>query len=189
MTGDGDIDVVDDATPSGRASRAGPLQRTDTAIGRRELLVAVSTLAAFFGLPQAALGQSASAVGPIGLGSFRELTSALTGISPSDAALPEVFLQAFASDADDLTRLHAIVTEQAEEKWGAAIDAAGLNPLAETLMQAWYTGSVGQGANERILTYLDAFVWHACGYTKPPTRCDTNFGAWADLPPPGRFSE
>jgi len=189
MTGDGDINAIDDATPSGRASAVTSLQVTGTTVARRELLVAVSTLIAFFGLPRAGYSQNVQPVGAIDLGSFRELTSALTGISPSDATLPEVFLQAFASEAAALSKLHAIVTGDAEEQWDQAINAAGLKPLAESLMQAWYTGSFGQGDNERILTYLDAFVWHACGYTKPPTRCDTNFGAWADAPPPGRFSE
>lgn len=158
------------------------------AVRRRELLVAVSTLVAFFGLPRSGFGQTASGQ-PIDLGSFRELTSALTGISASDAALPELFLDAFTDEAADLGRLHAIVTDEAETAWDAAIDAAGLKPLSESLLQALYTGSVGEKSEERVLTYLDAFVWHACGYTKPPTRCDTNFGAWAEAPPPGRFQE
>jgi len=157
-------------------------------IQRRELLVAISTLAAFFGLPGAARGQAAGTAA-IDLGDFRELTAMLTGLSPSDAALPELFLEAFAADAADLGRLHVIVTEQPESGWDTAIAAAGLKPLSTALIQAWYTGNVAQGSEERVLTYLDAFVWHACGYTKPPTRCDTNFGAWAEPPPPGRFSE
>ncbi|MER8441322.1 sorbitol dehydrogenase family protein [Mesorhizobium sp. M1312] len=157
-------------------------------VRRRELLIAVSTLAAFFGLPAAARSQVAlsSAIDP---SAFRELTGILTGMSPSDATLPELFLQAFSADAADLGKLHAIVTEQPETEWDSAIASAGLKPLSESLIQAWYTGSVMHGSEERVLTYLDAFVWHACGYTKPPTRCDTNFGAWANAPPPGRFSE
>jgi hypothetical protein len=155
---------------------------------RRELLMAVSTLMAFFGLPRT--GYSQIAYGPpIDLGSFRELTAVLTGISPSDAALPQLFLDAFAADAKDLGRLHAIVTDRTEAEWDSAIDAAGLRPLSDALMQAWYTGSISEKSEQRVLTYLDAFVWHACGYTKPPTQCDTNFGAWAEAPSPGRFPE
>lgn len=187
MAGNEDVDLVVGVAHQERASSHPSFPLNGMNVERRELLVAVSTLVAFFGLPQPAFSQAIPK--PIDLGSFRELTSALTGISPSDATLPEVFLEAFAADAADLTKLHAIVTGDAEEQWDAAINAAGLKPLAESLLQAWYTGSVGQNANERVLTYLDAFVWHACGYTKPPTQCDTNFGAWADAPPPGRFSE
>ncbi|MGE3364712.1 MAG: sugar dehydrogenase complex small subunit [Rhizobiaceae bacterium] len=152
---------------------------------RRELLVAISTVAAFFGLPGAGLASAEA----IDSGAFRELTGTLTGISPSDPTLPQLFLQAFAEDIDKLAKLHAIVTQMPEAEWDSAIVSAGLKPLSESLIQAWYTGSITQGADERVLTYLDAFVWSACGYTKPPTRCDTNFGAWADPPPPGRFSE
>lgn len=157
-------------------------------VRRRELLIAISTLAAFFGLPAAARSQVAMSR-TIDPGAFRELTGMLTGISPSDASLPELFLQAFSADAADLGKLHAIVTEQPETEWDNQIASAGLKPLSEALIQAWYTGSITQGTEDRVLTYLDAFVWHACGYTKPPTRCDTNFGAWADAPSPGRFSE
>ena len=189
MARNGDTDVViEGARLKGRASGGDAHHSISATIRRRELLVAVSTLVAFFGLPSSGYGQSASAK-PIDLGSFRELTSALTGISPSDAALPQLFLDAFAADADDLGRLHAILTDQTEAEWDKAIDAAGLKPLEQALLQAWYTGSVGLSSEERVLTYLDAFVWHACGYTKPPTRCDTNFGAWAEAPPPGRFQE
>lgn len=156
-------------------------------VRRRELLIAISTLATFFALPGAARSQEA--VSAIDASAFRELTGMLTGISPSDTTLPELFLQAFATDMADLEKLHVIVTEQSEAEWDGAIANAGLKPLSEALIQAWYTGSITQGSDERVLTYLDAFVWHAVGYTKPPTRCDTNFGAWADAPPPGRFSE
>jgi hypothetical protein len=139
-------------------------------------------------LPHTASGQAAAS-GGIELNAFRELTSLLTGLLPGDASLPELFLQAFSADAADLGKLHAIVTEHPEAEWDGAIAAAGLKQLAESLIEAWYTGSITQTSQERVLTYLDAFVWHACSYAKPPTRCDTNFGAWADAPPPGRFPE
>lgn len=158
-------------------------------IDRRELLAAVSALAALLGLPAFAGQPAIAAEQAIDLDGFRDLTAALTGYSPRDAALPNLFLDAFASDAMELARLHAIVRQTPEEGWEAAIAAAGLEPLASALVQSWYTGTVGDGPEERVLTYLDAFVWYACGYTKPPSRCDTNFGAWADPPPPGRFSE
>jgi len=189
MASNGDTEIAnDDARLYRRASGIEPSHNLPSEIRRRELLVAVSTLIAVFGLPRSGQAQSDGAT-PIDLGSFRALTSALTGISPSDAELPAMFLDAFASDAANLGRLHTIIMDQPESHWDKAIETAGLKPLSESLMQAWYTGSITQNAEERVLSYLDAFVWHACGYTKPPTRCDTNFGVWADAPPPGRFSE
>jgi hypothetical protein len=160
-----------------------------TTIDRRELLVAVSSLAVLLGLPGVADQPALAAANAIDVRGLRDLTIALTGYSPGDAALPELFLEAFASDAIKLGQLHTIVRETPEDGWEDAIAAAGLAPLAAALVQSWYTGMIGEGPEERVLTYLDAFVWYACGYTKPPTRCDTNFGAWADAPPPGRFRE
>jgi hypothetical protein len=156
-------------------------------IDRRELLVAVSALTGLLGLSniEGALG----AEQPIDIDAFRDLTIALTGYAPRDAALPAVFLDAFASEARELAQLHTIIRDTPQDRWEAAIDAAGLAPLAGALVHSWYTGTVGSGPGERVLTYLDAFVWYACGYTKPPSRCDTDFGAWADAPPPGRFLE
>jgi hypothetical protein len=115
------------------------------------------------------------------------MTIALTGYTPRDRFLAKDFLDAFASEAADLVKLHDIVRSNPPAAWEPMIASAGLSNLAETLVSAWYTGMVGEGANQRVLSYLGAFVWYACGYTKPPTQCDWDFGAWADPPPPGRY--
>ena len=157
-------------------------------LDRRHLLVAVSTLAAALGLPGGGAAQAGGVADPaIGLDAFRDLSVALTGFAPPDVSLAESFRDAFAAEAADLGRLHDIVRHQPPEAWDAAIAAAGLGPLAEALVTAWYTGMVGEGANRRVVSYLDAFVWYAVGYTKPPSQCDWDFGAWADPPPPGRY--
>jgi hypothetical protein len=156
--------------------------------GRRKLLVAVSTLAAALGLPGSAAAQAGDVPDPaIGLDAFRDLSVALTGYAPPDISLAESFRDAFAAEAADLARLHEIVRHEPPEDWDAAIGAARLAPLAEALVAAWYTGMVGEGADRRMVSYLDAFVWYAVGYTKPPSQCDWDFGAWADPPPPGRY--
>jgi hypothetical protein len=180
---------IDDRPPPSDAEDISAAHLHATTIDRRELLVAVSSLAALLGLPGIADQPALAAAHEIDISGLRDLTAALTGYSPSDAALPELFLEAFASDAVKLAQLHTIVRGTPEDGWDDAIAAAGLAPLAAALVQSWYTGMIGEGPEERVLTYLDAFVWYACGYTKPPTRCDTNFGAWADAPPPGRFRE
>jgi hypothetical protein len=160
---------------------------THSQLDRRELLRAVTTLAAALGLPGVALSPAASAATPISVDAFRDLTIALTGYTAREPFLAKDFLEAFAAEAADLARLHEIVRSDPPDAWEVKIASAGLSDLAEALVSACYTGMVGEGANQRVLSYLGAFAWYACGYTKPPTQCDWNFGAWADAPPPGRY--
>ncbi len=153
-------------------------------VNRRELLLAMGALSASLGLgiPRAGAVDAA-----IDLNGFRDLTFALTGFSSRDPFLPEAFFEAFSTELAQLAQLHAIVRGKPEAEWDTAIAAAGLGDLAQSLTTAWYTGITGDGDNQTVVSYLDAFVWYAVGYTKPPTKCDTDFGAWAERPPPGRF--
>jgi fructose 5-dehydrogenase small subunit len=183
---------MNEASTGTAGADAGAAPATPAAVAsldRRRLLLAVSLLAAALGLPGSAASRAEGAAnaGGIGMDSFRDLSVALTGFAPRDASLAESFRDAFAAEAADLARLHEIVRHQPPGAWDAAIAAAGLAPLAEALVTAWYTGMVGEGADRRVVSYLDAFVWYAVGYTKPPSQCDWGFGAWADPPPPGRF--
>lgn len=146
-------------------------------IDRRELLIAVGTLAAALGLPKVAFAQAAMSTTE-----FAALTSAIAGNPPNDPAITAEFLAAFSDQTADLIRLHEIVAANSEDEWPAAIAAANLTPLAEALSTAWYTGMVGAGADQRVVTYLEAFAWYALTYTKPPTRCDLSFGAWSEPP-------
>ena len=148
-------------------------------LDRRELLVAVSTLAAALGLPGAASAQPAPALTAL---EFASLSSAIAGFPPADPDLAAGFLEAFSAQAAELAKLHEIVRTVRPDEWTEKIAAEGLAPLAEALTTAWYTGVVGEGADERVLTYLDAFAWYAVAYTKPPTRCDISFGAWSEPP-------
>jgi hypothetical protein len=150
-------------------------------LDRRELLLAVTTLAAAFGLPGAAAPAKASNT-PLSNDDFANLSNLVAGFPPADPDLTAQFREAFASETDELVQLYDIVRTQPEAAWPAAIKAARLGPLAEALVTAWYVGGVGKGANQRVITYLDAFAWYAVGYTKPPTRCDVSFGAWEARP-------
>jgi hypothetical protein len=154
---------------------------------RRELLQVAGALVAAFGIPEAAFAQSLDSVRPYraiaGADAFHDVSVALTGYAPADRSLVAAFYEAFESDIYDLQRLYAIIRATPPEGWDNAIGEAGLAPLAEALIEAWYTGMVGEGSGQRVVTYLNAFVWYAVGYTKPPSECDTNFGAWANRPP------
>lgn len=123
------------------------------------------------------------------LDGFRDLLSALTGFAPRDVTLVEAFRETFADDLSGLQQLSDIVVNAPESEWSTRIKEAGLDALEESLVTAAYTGMAGEGAEARVITYLNAFVWHACGYIKPPSQCDWNFGAWAYPPPRGRFDE
>jgi hypothetical protein len=149
-------------------------------LDRRELLIAVGSLVAAFGLPGSALAQSEAP--PLSNDAFANLANLIAGYPPADPEITREFRKAFASEMDQLSKLYDILRSQPEEQWQAAIKTARLGPLADALTTAWYTGTAGKGADARVITYLDAFAWYAVGYTKPPTRCDVSFGAWAAAP-------
>lgn len=154
-------------------------------LDRRALLGAAAML---LGLAGEAPGQGIAA-DPMSPEVFGDLLSALTGFSPRDVTLVEAFRDAFSGELAGLKTLSEIVRNTPEDHWPQKIREAGLEPLAESLIGTAYTGISGDGSQARVITYLNAFVWYACGYTKPPSQCDWNFGAWAYPPPRGRFDE
>lgn len=158
------------------------------AVNRRELLAVAGAILAAMGAPGSALARAApSSVVPISSQAFHDLTLALTGYAPRDPSMVDAFHEAFANELTQLQQLYEILAaERDRDDWPKAIEDAGLTPLAEQLIAAWYTGIVGDGEAARVITYIDAFVWYAVGYTKPPSTCDTDFGAWA-LRPAGDF--
>lgn len=164
----------DPRLPTGEAHRP-------PSFDRRELLTAVATLAAVLGLPTAAVAATGAEL-QRETAAFADLSVSITGFVPKDPSLVEHFFAAFADETEELIRLHDIVKATPPDGWEPAIAAAGLAPLAEALMTAWYSGAVGEGPETRVVTYLDAFAWYAVGYTKPPTRCADAFGGWADAP-------
>jgi hypothetical protein len=154
-------------------------------LNRRVLLEAILALAGTLGAPIGAVPAAGAA--PFDAARLRELIAAMTGISPRDPTLAQAFLDAFADDLARLKTLSDIVLHNPEGRWDEKISEAGLDGLAESLITACYTGMAGTGDDEKVITYLGAFVWYACRYTKPPSQCDWDFGAWADPPPEGRF--
>jgi hypothetical protein len=159
------------------------------AMNRRELLAVAGAVLGALGTPGRAAAQAAGASTfiPISTQAFHDLTLALTGYAPRDPSMVDAFHDAFSQELTQLEQLYQLlVSAPARDDWPKAIEDAGLSALAEQLIAAWYTGIVGDGEAARVITYIDAFVWYAVGYTKPPSTCDTDFGAWA-VRPPGDF--
>jgi hypothetical protein len=156
------------------------------AVNRRELLAVAGAILAALGSPGVAAAATVASTPliPISTSAFHDLTLALTGYAPRDPSLVEAFHDAFSPELRQLEQLYQLlVSEPDPDDWPKAIEEAGLSVLAEQLIAAWYTGIVGEGEAARVVTYIDAFVWYAVGYTKPPSTCDTDFGAWATRPP------
>lgn len=153
-------------------------------MNRRELLAVAGAILVAVGTPGSAAGQAAATPYiPISTQAFHDLTLALTGYAPRDPSMAGAFHEAFADELAQLEQLYQVlVAEPDRDDWAEAIKDAGLAPLAEQLIAAWYTGIAGEGEAARVITYIDAFVWYAVGYTKPPSVCDTDFGAWAVRP-------
>ena len=83
---------------------------------------------------------------------------------------------------DNLGRLADLVERSTPEQLGRAIAEAGYTGLADMIVVAWYSGTVGGDKDLRIVTHSDALAWAATGYAKAPGTCDTAFGAWTAQP-------
>ncbi len=80
-----------------------------------------------------------------------------------------------------LRRLAEIVETHRTDDLDAAISATGLDGLANTIVEAWYTGVVtGPGGEREDVLADDALVWRALDFTKAPGQCAID--SWADKP-------
>ena len=64
----------------------------------------------------------------------------------------------------------------------AALKAAGMERTAEIVIAALYTGTVDGPNGTIVVSYDQALVWQACGWTKPNAFCGGQTNYWADPP-------
>lgn len=152
-------------------------------IDRRTLLQALSGLAAWslVARPARTLAQgtatSASA-------DFARVTAALTGYPAPDAATADKVMRAFATPArrNALTALAALVGATPPAELDAALRAKQLEPVANELVSAWFSGIVTTDRGPQLVLYTDALVWTAMTYSKPMGVCGGVTGYWANPP-------
>lgn len=136
------------------------------------------------------LAPAATAAGGISAASLLNTAEKLDAAALLDDALAATYLDALSALVGEapLARLAALVEATPPTGLDAAIRQQGLEPAAQAVVAAFYSGMVGTGARETLVTYLMALVWGATSFTKPPSLCGGVFGYWTD-PPTGAPSQ
>lgn len=78
--------------------------------------------------------------------------------------------------------LRAYASLDRMDKISALEEGEHAKDLADDIVAAWYTGESPDPDDLEVLTYTDALVWQALGYTKPMASCGGVMGYWADPP-------
>lgn len=156
---------------------------TPVSVSRRALLRAASgaSALALAGRALPAFAQSAPAVTTA---QFAATTAALTGYPAPGNATAARMLRAFATPERraPLAALAKLVAATPASGLDAAIAQAGLDPVANDLVAAWYSGVVTQGNTQTLVLYTDALMWTAMTFSKPMGVCGGATGYWAQPP-------
>ena len=160
-------------------TRAGAVpQRTRTT--RRALLQGLAAFAVSGWMPPS-VAQGGAA---LSASQFATLSNAFTGYTFDDSAVASAMLRALdaAVGRPSLTRLARLAAATPAGQLDAALKAQGLDAVAETVVVALYGGIVQTPNGPRVVTYDDAIVWQACGWTKPNGFCGGVTNYWATAP-------
>jgi predicted ArsR family transcriptional regulator len=162
-----------------KRSAAGAADRS-----RRELLKGLAALAAAGCLPEA-LAQASGGAG-LPAAQFASLSTAITGYAYADRRAADAMLRALAQAVGDarLARLARLAAATPAAQLGDALAAANLQSAAETVVAALYTGVVETPQGPRVVSYDQALVWQACGWTKPNAFCGGSTNYWSAPPQP-----
>lgn len=148
---------------------------------RRAVLRGIGALAASGWLPQSLAQGGSAALTPKG---FAAASLAYTGYSFDDPAIANAMLRALGARVGNanLARLAALASRTPPGELDGALKAAGLDTAAEIVVAALYTGTVDGPKGTIVVSYDQALVWQACGWTKPNAFCGGPTNYWANPP-------
>ena len=151
-------------------------------MNRRELLQGLAALATSGWLPAAVAQSTASpALLPA---QFSATSIACTGYTFDDPRVATAMLRALNDSVGrvNLLRLAKLVVNTPPAQLDAALKAVGMERTAEIVVAALYTGTVDGPKGTIVISYDQALVWQACGWTKPNAFCGGQTNYWADAP-------
>ena len=151
-------------------------------MNRRELLQGLVALASSGWLP-AAIGQSAASPS-LSPTQFSAMSIACTGYGFDDPRVANAMLRALNDSVGrgNLIRIARLAINTPPGQLDAALKAAGMERTAEIVVAALYTGTVDGPKGTIVISYDQALVWQACGWTKPNAFCGGQTNYWADAP-------
>ena len=109
---------------------------------------------------------------------FRALSARLTGFPAEtlDPALADGLIDAIVA-AGDGAGLERLLSD-------AVLDTAEADELARRIVVAWYSGIHPTAGTTSVRNYMQALVWRALDFTKPPGTCSVEPGDWSRPPSP-----
>ena len=151
-------------------------------MNRRELLQGLAALASSGWLP-AAFAQSPSSP-TLSPAQFSATSIACAGYTFDDPRVAAAMLRALNDSVGraNLIRLAKLAVNTPPAQLDAALKAAGMERTAEIVVAALYTGTVDGPKGTIVISYDQALVWQACGWTKPNTFCGGQTNYWSDPP-------
>jgi len=172
--------------------------RQEPLAGSTRRSVLLGTAAAITSVNLFALPAQAPAVAaddaPLDDAGFLKLSQAITGHADLSAVTAtRMFAAMRKADPNLAARMSALARlARADLDAQALLDAAsaaGLRDTALAVVAAWYTGTVGKGANAVVVSYVDALMYRpASDGLTVPTYCSRG-PLWWTAPPPAAAVE
>lgn len=142
------------------------------------------------GAGAASAAAAGNAVDAAALRQFVAFSTAITGHKTLDTETARrIYLafrahsDTFASDARRLGDLAAAANDDANALLAAA-SKEGLRDACLSVVAAWYTGTVGEGADATVVAYHDALMYQpVADGQSPPTYCRGGPAWWTEAPP------
>ncbi|HEY3179463.1 MAG TPA: sugar dehydrogenase complex small subunit [Casimicrobiaceae bacterium] len=154
-------------------------------MSRRELLQGLGALVSSGWIPTA-IAQNAppATLSPT---RFAATSIACTGYTFDDPRVATAMLRALSNNvgAANLQKLATLAANTPPAQLDAALKSAGMERTAEIVVTALYTGTIDGPKGVIVISYDQALVWQACGWTKPNAFCGGQTNYWADPPAGG----